>query len=131
MKRTPVKLMKPLLVVKLEKAYAKYAAVRDSHPSTAVPTPAATSTAATATGEDAASTSATTNGDTKPVIPTALFLSPTKKVEHEKKLRASQHNYHKFLKLATTTLSEREIGLCPPPVITEIRARKQRVRTEH
>ena len=123
--------MKPLLVVKLEKAYAKYAAVRDSHPSTAVTAPAA---AATATTVDTADASTSTDGEvkpvveTQPVIPAAPPLSPTKKVEHEKKLRASQHIYHKFLKLASTTLSEREILMCPPPVITEIRSRKHRVR---
>ena len=132
MKRTPLKQLKPLLVVKLEKAYAKFAAVRDSVPSTAASTSSTAAAAATAApnssvdGDVKPAPAPSAEGENKPPVAVAP-MSPTKKLEHEKKLRASQHNYHKFLKMATTTLSEREITMCPPDVITEIRARKHRV----
>ena len=131
MKRSPLKQVKPLLVVKLEKAFAKYAAVRDSKP--AVAAAAATAAAAAAAAGAASCTAITTTttpptADEKPNVIPPPPLSPTKKLELEKKLKASLHNYHKFLKMATNTLSEREIGMCPAEVITEIRSRKQKVR---
>ena len=117
---------KPLLVVKLEKAFVKYKAVRDSNPSTA-------SSSAASDGDVKVdpTTFSITESDVKPpqpaAKPTQPPLSPTKKVEFEKKLRAATHNYHKFLKMATQTLSEREIGLCLPEIVTEIKNRKLRV----
>ena len=122
MKRTPLKQVKPLLVVKLEKAHAKYASLRDSVPSSSSSVSVASTSGAPAETPDVKPSPAE---EQKPQV---APLSPTKKVEWEKKLRASQHNYHKFLKMATTTLSEREIGMCPAEVISEIKARKQKVR---
>ena len=99
-------------MVKLEKSYAKYASVRNTIPS---------STPSTANSPDV---KPSLSEEKKPDI---LLLSPSKKVEYEKRLRACTHIYHKFLKMATTTLSEREIAMCPAEVISEIKAKKLKV----
>jgi hypothetical protein len=87
-----------MLVVKLEKAYTKYVATA---------TPASSQNAAKA-----------------PLSPT---MSPSKMLLHEKKQKTCLHNYQKFLKMGTTSLSEREMGMLPEEVQNDIRTRKAKV----